>query len=98
MFKPIILPLALTDIKEIAHWYNERQKGLGKRFTKEVRQKIRFVCKNPKATAIRYNQTRCVILDIFPYMIHFSIDEKQKVIVVTAVFHTSQSPKKWHKR
>jgi hypothetical protein len=43
MYKSIILPLALLDIMESAHWYNKQQKGLGKRFTAQVREKVRFI-------------------------------------------------------
>jgi len=44
MYKAIISPKAKEDIEEAAHWYNERQKGLGKRFTQEVHSKIDQIC------------------------------------------------------
>ena len=34
MYKSIILPLAKEDIKEAALWYEDKQTGLGKWFTK----------------------------------------------------------------
>ncbi|MCC5916974.1 MAG: type II toxin-antitoxin system RelE/ParE family toxin [Cryomorphaceae bacterium] len=98
MYKAIILPLAKEDIIEAAHYYNEKQKGLGKRFTREVRSKIEYICTNPKSVAVRYDKTRCALLDVFPFMVHFSMDEKQKMIIVSAVFHTSLNPQKWEKR
>lgn len=58
MYKSIILPLAKQDIKEAAKWYNERQPGIGKRFIQHVRQKVKFIRQNPKAVAIRYENTR----------------------------------------
>jgi hypothetical protein len=42
MYKSIILPLAKEDVREAAQWYNKQQKGLGKRFTTEVREKVHF--------------------------------------------------------
>lgn len=98
MFKVSILPLAKEDIREAARWYNSKQKGLGKRFIVEVRNKILFVRKNPRAYAIRYDETHCAILDIFPFIVHYSIDEPQNTIIVTAVFHTSIHPDQWRKR
>ncbi len=98
MFKAIILPLAKLDISEAATWYNSKQKGLGKRFTQEVRSKVLFIRENPKAVAIRYDNTRCAVLDIFPFMIHYTIDEPNKTIIVAAVFHTSLNPERWKKR
>jgi len=31
-------------------------------------------------------------------MIHYIIDEEREAIVVTGVYHTSMSPKKWKER
>ena len=97
MYKVIILPLAKKDIKEAALWYNKKQKGLGKRFTKEIRRKTNLLRQEPYEVAIRYDDVRTAILDVFPYMIHYSIDESQKLIVISAVLHTSRSPDIWGK-
>jgi hypothetical protein len=78
MYKPIILPLAKEDIKEVAHWYNVKKKGLGKRFAQIVRAEVKHVCNHPKAVAIRYDKTRCAVLNVFPFMLHYTLDEKQK--------------------
>lgn len=43
MYKVVILPPAKLDIIEAASWYDSKQKGLGKRFTKEVRSKVLFI-------------------------------------------------------
>ena len=98
MYKPIILPLAKEDIKEAAHCYNTKKKGLGKRFTKAVRAEVKYIYRHPKSLAIRYDNTRCAVLDVFPFMIHYTVEESQKKIVVSAIFHTSQNPQKWSKR
>lgn len=98
MYKAILLPIAKLDISVAATWYNSKKKGLGKRFTKEVRSKVLFISKNPEASAIRYDDTRCAVLDVFPFMVHYIIDEPNKAIIVVAVFHTSLSPDTWRKR
>jgi len=95
MYKAVILPAAALDVKEAADWYNEKKKGLGKRFTKEVRSKVKFICTNPETISIRYYNTRCILLEIFPFMIHFSIDEDQKILIISAVFHTSRNSGNW---
>lgn len=48
MYRAIILPPARQDIREAAAWYNAKQKGLGKRFTAQVRKKVLFIRQNPK--------------------------------------------------
>jgi plasmid stabilization system protein ParE len=98
MYKSIILPLAKEDIREAAKWYNKRQIGLGKRFTAEVREKVHFISQNPKASNIRYDSVRTVVLNVFPFMVHFTIDEKNKTVIVSAVLHTSRDPELWKNR
>jgi len=98
MYKAVILPLAKEDIKAAADWYDQQQKGLGKRFTKEVREKVNYIKENPKTIAIRYDETRTAVLNVFPFMIHFDIDHNKKTVLISAVLHTSRNPDNWKKR
>jgi len=98
MYKSVILPLAKEDIREAAKWYNKKSQGLGKRFTAEVREKVHFIRQNPKASNVRYNSVRTAVLNVFPFMVHFTIDEKNKTIIVSAVLHTSRNPELWENR
>ena len=98
MYRAVVLLLAKQDIKKAAEWYEEKQKGLGKRFLQEVRGKVSYIRSKPNATAIRYDGTRCAVLEVFPFMVHFTVDDALKLVVVSAVFHTSLSPDKWARR
>ncbi len=98
MYRAIILPLARQDIREAAAWYNAKQKGLGKQFTAQVRKKVLFIRQNPKAAAVRYDEVRTAVLDVFPFMVHYSVDEGQQTVVVSAVFHTYRDPQEWEMR
>jgi plasmid stabilization system protein ParE len=98
MYKVIILPLAKQDIKEAALWYNNKQKGLGKRFTLQIRQKINLVKQEPFATAVRFDDVRTAVLDVFPFMVHYTIDKSKKLIAISAVLHTSRNPGLWKKK
>ena len=98
MYKSIILPLAKQDIREAATWYNKKQKGLGKRFTAEVREKVRFIKQNPAACNERYNTVRTAVLKVFPFMLHYTIDERNKTILISAVLHTYRNPDIWKNR
>lgn len=98
MFSSIILPQAKADIREAAQWYNKQQTGLGKRFITQIREKVHFIRQNPKASNIRYKNVRTAILNIFPFMVHYTIDEKNKTIIISAVLHTSRDPKLWGSR
>ncbi len=95
MYKSLILPSAKRDIEEAARWYDKKQKGLGKRFIGEVREKVNFIKQNPEACNLRYDNVRTAVLNIFPFMIHYIIDEINKYVIITAVLHTSRNPDLW---
>jgi len=97
MYKVIISPLAKQDIKDAAHWYNDKQAGLGKRFTNHIRLKLDSLKKNPYIAANRYDEVRTAVLDTFPFMAHYIIDEDKKMIILLAALHTSLSPDVWKK-
>jgi plasmid stabilization system protein ParE len=98
MWQVKILPKAAMDIREAANWYNQRQSNLGIRFTQEVRKTIDYIRENPEKIAVRYSEVRCAVLPVFPFMIHFKLNKKQKTVIVAAVFHTSLNPSRWQKR
>ncbi len=98
MYKVIILPIAKKDIRDNSKWYNEKQKGLGLKFTNAIRSEIKFISKNPLAVVNRYRNLHTCVVNRFPYMIHFFIDESLKTVVITAVFQTKQSPSNWDDR
>lgn len=98
MYKVILLPLAKDDISEAAAWYNSKQKGLGKRFAQAIRKKVQYIKQNPKASPVRYDDVRTAVLDVFPFLIHYIIEEQKNEIIISAVFHTSLDPDSWKKR
>ena len=82
---------ALDDILNAFEYYNEQQKGLGKRFVREVDKGVLAISKNP-FYQIRYDDIRCFPLSKFPFMIHFVLNEKENMIEIYAVIHTSLNP------
>ena len=95
MYKILILPVAKQDIREAAVWYSEQQDGLGKRFITDVRKNIKLLKNKPYLHAIRYDDVRASVLPVFPFMVHYSVDESQKSIIIYAVLHTSRNPDMW---
>ena len=80
-----------TDIKESRKWYEEKQKGLGKKFYKEVKDALESIRKTPQFQ-IRYDEIRCLPLKKYPFMIHYVIDDTQNLIVILACIHCSLNP------
>jgi toxin ParE1/3/4 len=96
-FSIVIDPRAIKDIQEAINYYDEQQIGLGAKFEALINKHLSALEKNPYFQ-IRYDNVRCLSLNKFPFMVHFTIDEENKLIEVRAVFHTSRDPKKWKKR
>lgn len=97
MYEVTLLPLAAIDVKQASFWYNSKQRGLGKRFIHEVRATISIIKKNPNLCAIRFENVRTALTEVFPYMIHYFIDENRSEIIITAVLHTSRDPQIWQR-
>ncbi len=89
---------ALQDIQEATDWYNKQLHGLGSRFQKQVKAQINALKKNPLGYGIRYANVRCVMVNKFPFLVHFTIDEAQKLVEVFAIYHTSRNPEIWLQR
>ena len=86
-----IEPSAKIDIQEEIHYYNSKQKGLGKKFHSEIKKCFDSIRKSP-AYQIRYSNIRCLPVKKFPSMIHYTfIDDK---IVIRAVINTYRNPEK----
>lgn len=98
MYRLIISTEAKEDIQAAAFWYENRRLGLGKQFTQNIRAQSLAIRQNPGIFALRYDKVRTAVLEKFPYMIHFSVDEAGKTIIILGVFHTSQDPGHWKDR
>ena len=89
---------AFLDIQEAADWYNYKVEKLGDRFKRKVKLQINGLKNNPETYRIRYNNVRCVLIKKFPFLIHFKIDKKNRIVEVIAVIHTSRNPKIWEQK
>ncbi len=87
-------PRAIQDIQEAINYYDNQQIGLGRKFDRELNKYFVVLEKNP-FFRVRYDAVRCLPLKKFPYMVHFSVSEERKLVIIHAVFHTSLDVQKW---
>jgi mRNA-degrading endonuclease RelE of RelBE toxin-antitoxin system len=80
------------DIRDAKEWYKLQLAGLNKKFAEDIKAAIIRLKENPFAHTVRYKNIRIAHPDIFPYSIHFYIDEGLNTIVITAVVHTKRDP------
>jgi hypothetical protein len=97
-YKLKIEPVVFIDIQEAIDRYNQLQKGLGRRFHASVKKQFKLLEKYPQGFAVRYHQVRCIIVDKFPYMVHYRVNDQSKEIIITADFSTSRDPDIWEER
>ena len=89
---------AKADLVDISKWYENQQKGLGKRFLNEMREAFDIISKNPTGFQIRYDDYRVYFTKIFPYGIHYQYIATKSEIHIKAIFHTSRNPQIWRQR
>lgn len=92
-YKIVADPSVAIDLKEVRDFLNSRRKGYGTKFLKEYRAFLTTMETNP-LFQIRYNDIHCLPLKTFKYMVHFTVDEKAKIIHIYAVLSTYQNPEK----
>ena len=82
---------SIIHLQKNIGYYNLQHQGLGKRFGKAVHNAAKVLEKNP-FFQIRYDDIRCLLVEKFPFMVHFSLDEGLKSVHIYAVLHTSLNP------
>lgn len=83
---------ALLDMRDARLWYNLQQKGLGKRFTEDVRKTVVSVKLNPYFASVKFENIRTAVCKTFPYAVHYEIDEGESLVRITSIFHFSRRP------
>lgn len=93
-----IRPAALADIRETAAWYEQRERGLGERFTREVVAAVDRLSTNPFSHRLRHRRlgARWCFPTSFPYRIVYCI--KGQEVVVLAVIHAARHDREWKER
>jgi plasmid stabilization system protein ParE len=88
-----ILVRAQREIREAVDWYEEKQLGLGKKFQEKVIGKIRTVSNAPLHYPLK-GRIREAIVNDYPFLLLYRIDESNRRIVIMSVFHMSKHPNK----
>jgi plasmid stabilization system protein ParE len=94
----IINDEAIKELTEAFLWYEEQQSGLGKEFRAEVFIKLGKICNDPFHYKISYKKFHEALTERFPFLIVYFVDEKNRLVIVTAIFHTSRNPRSKFKR
>jgi len=92
MYEVLYLDEVENDIVVAKQWYAEQQKDLEMRFTTAVKETLSNILKMPSAYAVRYKNIRIAHTKIFPYNVHFYIDETNAQVVIIGIVHSKLYP------
>ena len=90
-FEIIIQKRAELEVDEILEYYEQLSEGLGVRFYTEYKNVVETL-KNIPFFEVKYNIVRKLPLKKFPYSIHFTVDEFEKMVSIHAISCDYQNP------
>jgi plasmid stabilization system protein ParE len=89
-------PLAESELRDAAHYYEDRRKGLGTDFLGAVRACIKQIRTHPHIGTLVAEQVRRRTIKRFPYNLIYLHEDKQ--ITILAVMHQMRRPGYWRDR
>lgn len=92
-YKAQILPSAYRDIQDASTWYKQHSIELPGKVVQQVKITVEKIRQAPFAYAIRYKEIRIANVRVFPYAVHYFLEDNKVLII--GIHHTSISPQKW---
>lgn len=89
-------PEARVEYLEAVSYYEERQAGLGARFTIAIEDTIHRIVEAPDRWRLIDGDIRRCLAHTFPYGVLYSVESDY--VLVLAVMHHSRKPGYWRKR
>ena len=83
--------LVRFDIREAYCWYEHQERGLGRRFNRELQAVLRRLPEDALLYAVRFDDVHRVNLPSFPYGAFYLADESR--VVVLGVLHGARDSK-----
>jgi toxin ParE1/3/4 len=96
-----LLDEAKEEMRESAHWYEEKRAGLGADFVDAVERALELIEEHPRRfvkvkTRFDDREVRRFILKRFPFVIVYEVLSVETLVV--AIAHTKRRPKYWEGR
>jgi toxin ParE1/3/4 len=93
----VLRRIATQEFDDSIAYYENQREGLGGQFRIVIEQSFQRIADNPERfPKVRGEVRRAVVLQRFPFVIHFLIETER--IVILSVFHTSREPAQWKYR
>lgn len=85
-------PRAMREIEEALDYYSISSENISRKFYNELENSFEILTTNP-FLEVRYRSMRALPMQVFPYLILFTIEEH--TVNIYSVFNTYQSLKKY---
>lgn len=95
-YKLDILNRAQKEIDDAFEYYGNIYLSVLQSFDEQLEEVYNRLENNP-FFQFRYKSLRALPFRTFPYIVFFTIDEKEKTVYIYSVFNTYQSPEKYPK-
>ena len=89
-------PDALTEYREAALWYANRERPVAEKFVTAIEDAIDRVVEAPTRWRVIDEDVRRCLAHVFPYAILYTIETDY--ILIVAVMHCSREPGYWKDR
>lgn len=91
----------LTDAQEeyenAVAWYKERSMSAAENYVNLIAATVQLICANPYGWRNIHGSYYEVNVKKYPYSIVYQIDPERSLVLITAIYHHREDPKKKYK-
>lgn len=98
MYNYIVHPIAQQEYETSIEWYAIRSEQTTRNFILNVEKTIAAICLNPHQFRNEYKIFYELGVKKYPFSIIYSIDDSDKIVMITSIFHHKRNPQKKYKK
>lgn len=98
MYQLIYEPIATEEYEEAIGWYYERSATAAENFVIVVNNKLSSIAGNPYQFKKISGVFREVSTETYPYTIVYAVKEKERQVLIVAIYHHSRNPRKKYRK
>lgn len=91
-------PLAFDEYVDAINWYKDKSENVAEQLISDAEERIKLICSDPHRYRQTHDSFREASLFAFPYYIVYSIDERNKVVIIFSFYHHKRNPKKKYRK
>jgi plasmid stabilization system protein ParE len=98
-FRVVIEAEAEREFAEAAAFYDEREPGVGQRFTKDLQAFFRTVCQDPGRFPFASRLTqKAKMPEPWPYSVFFAVKRHTSEVIISTIWHGARNPAELRRR